>query len=151
MGKWCLYTSSFILERIIIKVGCNQDRHKSSVEYIFRPNQVRSLILELFALEWRKCHTFEVKYLWSRSANLYHMLCVASLGLGKGSISFFCRLGKNAGFHDSRKPPLTYNGKMTSPPFLGYFFRTFLYLQVTRSCIKSQTRLNFGQIGPLTI
>ena len=28
--------------------------------------------------------------------------------------------------------------------------RSFLYLHVTRTCIKSRTSSNFGQIGPLT-
>ena len=37
MGKWCLYDSSFISDRII-KVAGNQDRHKSSVEFDFGPN-----------------------------------------------------------------------------------------------------------------
>ena len=42
-------------------------------------------------------------------------------------------------------------GKMISPPFLGYFLiRSYLYLQVTRTCIKYRTSWNFGQIGPLT-
>ena len=30
MGKWCLHASSFIFDRIIIKVAGNQDRHKNS-------------------------------------------------------------------------------------------------------------------------
>ena len=34
----------------------------------------------------------------------------------------FCeRLDSNSGVHGNRKPPLTYNGKMVSPPFLGCF------------------------------
>ena len=39
MGKWCLHASLFIFDRIIIKVAGNQDRHKSSVEFDFGPNQ----------------------------------------------------------------------------------------------------------------
>ena len=39
MGKWCLYASLFIFDWIIIKVAGNQDRHESSVEFDFRPNQ----------------------------------------------------------------------------------------------------------------
>ena len=31
-----------------------------------------------------------------------------------------------------------------------FFIRSLLYLQVTRTCIKSRTSSNFGQIGPLT-
>ena len=39
MGKCYLHASSFIFNRIIIKVAGNQYRHKSSVEFDFGPNQ----------------------------------------------------------------------------------------------------------------
>ena len=39
MGKYYLHASSFIFYRIIIKVAGNQDRHKSSDEFDFRPDQ----------------------------------------------------------------------------------------------------------------
>ena len=54
--------------------------------------RIRPLILELLALEWRKFHTFELEYLWSKLANLDQILCVASLGWGKGCIRFWGRL-----------------------------------------------------------
>ena len=38
MGKCCLHASSFIFDRIIIKVAGNQDRHKSSDEFDFGPD-----------------------------------------------------------------------------------------------------------------
>ena len=37
MGKWCLHASSFIFDRIIIKVAGNQDKHKSLDEFYFGP------------------------------------------------------------------------------------------------------------------
>ena len=37
MGKWFLHASSFIFDRIIIKVAGNQDRHKSSDKFDFGP------------------------------------------------------------------------------------------------------------------
>ena len=37
MGKCCLHASLVIFDRIIIKVAGNQDRHKSSDEFDFRP------------------------------------------------------------------------------------------------------------------
>ena len=37
MGKWCLHASSFIFDRIIIKVADNQDRRKSLDEFDFGP------------------------------------------------------------------------------------------------------------------
>ena len=96
-------------------------------------------------------HTFKLEYLWSQLANLDQILYLASLGWGKGCIRFWGRLGQNSGFHGNRKPPFTYNGKNDVSTFsLLYFIRSFLYLQVTRTCIKSRTSSNFDQIGPLT-
>ena len=54
--------------------------------------RIRPFILELLALEWRKIHSLELKYLWSQLANLDQILCVASLGLGKGYVRFWGRL-----------------------------------------------------------
>ena len=48
----------------------------------------------------------------------------------------------------AESPHLLIMGKTMSPPFL---IRSFLYLQVTRTCIKSRMNSNFGQIGPLTM
>ena len=96
-------------------------------------------------------HTFKPVYLWSQLANLDQILCVASLGWGKGCIRFWGRLDQNSGFHGNRKPPLTYNGKNHVSTFSRLFLiGSFVYLQVTRTCIKSRTSTNFHQIGPLT-
>ena len=76
---------------------------------------------------------------------------MVSLGRGKACLRFWGRLDQNSGFHGNRKPPLTYNGENDVSTFSQLFLiRSFLYLQVTRTCIKSQTNSNFGQIGPLT-
>ena len=96
-------------------------------------------------------HTFKLEYLWSQLANLDQILYVASLGWGKGCIRCWGRLDQNSGFHGNRKPPLTYNGENDVSTFSQLFLIwSFLYLQVTRTCIKSQMSSNFGQIGPLT-
>ena len=39
MGKCCLHASSFIFDRIVVKVAGNQDRHKSLVKFDFGLNQ----------------------------------------------------------------------------------------------------------------
>ena len=49
-------------------------------------------------------HTFKLEYLWSRLANLDQILCVASLGWGKGCIRFWGRLDQNSVFHGNRNP-----------------------------------------------
>ena len=113
--------------------------------------QIRLPTLELLALDWRKFYTFELEYLWGQLANLDQILCVASLGLGKSCIMFWGGLDQNSGVHGNRKPPLTYNGENGVSTFSRLLLiRSSLYLQVTRTCIKSQTSSNFGQIGPLT-
>ena len=112
---------------------------------------IRPLILELLALGWRKFHTFELEYLWIQLASLDQILCVASLGWEKGCSMFWGRLDQNSGVHGNRKPPLTYNGENGVSTFSRLLFiRSFLYLQVTRTCRKSRMSSNFGQIGPLT-
>ena len=113
--------------------------------------RIRLLTLELLALEWPKFYTFKLEYLWGQLANLDQMLCVASLGVGKGCIMFWGRLDQNSGVHGNRKPPLTYNGENGVSTFSRLLLiRSFLYLKVTRTCLKSRTSSNFGQIGPLT-
>ena len=113
--------------------------------------RIRLLTLELLALEWRKFYTFELEYLWGQLANVDQILCVASLGMGKGCIMFWGRLDQNSGVYDNRKPPLSYNGENGVSTFSRLLLiQSFLYLQVTRTYIKSWTSLNFGQIGPLT-
>ena len=72
--------------------------------------RIRILTLELLAFEWRKFYTFELEYLWGQLTNLDQILCVASLGVGKGCIRFWGRLDQNSGVHGNRKPLLTYNG-----------------------------------------
>ena len=114
--------------------------------------RIRPCTLELPALEWWKFYTFELLYLWGQLANLDQILCVASLGMGKGCLMFWGRLDQNSGVHGNRKPPLTYNGESSVSTFSWLpLIWSFLYLQVMKTCIKSQTSLYFGQIGPLTM
>ena len=97
-------------------------------------------------------HTFKLEYLWSQFANLDQILCVASLGWGKGCIRFWDRLDQNSGYHGNRKPPLIYNGENDVSTFFQLFLiQSFSYLQVTRTCIKSRMSSNFSQIGPQTM
>ena len=112
---------------------------------------IRLLTLELLALEWRKFYTSKLEYLWGQLASLHQILCVASLGVGKGCILFWGRLDQNSGVIGNRKPALTYNGENGASTFSRLLLiGSFLYLQVMRTCIKSRMSLNFGQIGPLT-
>ena len=73
-------------------------------------------------------HTFKLEYLWSQLANLDQILCVASLGWGKGCIRFWGRLDQNSSFHGNRKPPLTYNGENNVSTFSRLFFYLILFI-----------------------
>ena len=114
--------------------------------------QIRLLTLELLALEWRKFYIFELEYHRGQLANLDQILCVASLGLGKSCIMFWGRLGQTSGVHGNRKSPLTYNDENGVSTFSQLLLiQSSLYLQVMRTCIKSRTSSNFGQVRPLTM
>ena len=72
-------------------------------------------------------------------------------GVGERLHKVLGQIRSKAGFHGNRKPPLSYNGKNDVSTFSRLFLiGSFLYLQVTRTCIKSRTSSNFHQIGPLT-
>ena len=90
--------------------------------------RIRLLTLELLALEWRKFYTFEVEYLWGQLVNLDQILCVASLGVGKGCIMFWSWLDQNSGVHGNRKPPLTYNGGKWCLHFFSVAFNPILFI-----------------------
>ena len=149
MGKWCLHASSFIFDWIITKVAVNQDRHKGSDEFDFGPDQTTHFGVTcpwmakiLHFLTWISLRP--VGQSWSN-------LCVASLGMGKGCIVFWGWLDQNSGVHGNRKPPLTYNGENGVSTFSRLLLiRSFLYLQVTRTCIKSWMNSNCSQFGALT-
>ena len=65
---------------------------------------------------------------------------------------FWDRLDQNSGVHGNRKLPLTYNGGNDVSTFSRLFLiQSFLYLQVTRTYIKSRTSSNFGQIATLNM
>ena len=149
MGKWCHHASSFIFDQIIIKVAGNQDRHKSSDEFDFGPDQTTHFGVTCpwmtKILHFRTWISLKpVGQSWS------NLMCNIT-GVGKGCIMFWGRLDQNSGVHGNRKPPLTYNRENGVATFSRLILiRSFLCLQVTRTCIKSRTSLNFGQIGLLT-
>ena len=90
MGKWCLHASSFIFDRIIIKVVGNQDRHKSLDEFDFGPDHTTHFGV---TCPWMtKILHFRTWIYWGQLSNLDQILCVASLGVEKGCIMFWGRL-----------------------------------------------------------
>ena len=150
MGKWCLHASSFNFDQILIKVAGNQDRHKSSVEFNFGPNQTTHFGVTC------TCPWMKISHIWTwislkPVAQSWSNLMCSIIGVGERLHNVLGQIGSNAGFHGNRKPPLTYNGENDVSTFSRLFLiRSFLYLQVMWTCIKSQMSSNFGQIGPLT-
>ena len=131
-------------------VSCPWASKKFPIE-VYWENAVSMLARSFLIESVSKFYTFELEYLWGQLANVDQILCVASLGVWKGCIMFWGRLDQNSGVHGNRKPPLTYNGENSISTFSRLLLiRSFLYLQVTRTCIKSRTSSNFCQIRPLT-
>ena len=122
---------------------------KALIEVDFGPNQTthfgvtRPWVTKISHF-WTWISLKPVGQFWS------NFMC-STIGMGEGCIRFCGRLDQNSGFHGNRKPQLTYNGENDVAIFSRLFFiRFFQYLQVTRTCIKSRTSSNVGQIGPLT-
>ena len=149
MGKCCLHASSFNFYRIILKVAGNQDRHKSLDEFDFGPDQTTH---------------FGVTYPWMTKI-LHFRTWISLRPVGQCWSNFMCSIiGGRERLHNvlrqigsklwcpwQQKAPMTYNGENGVSTFSRLLLiRSFLYLQVTRTCIKSWTSSNFGQIGPLT-
>ena len=109
MGKCCLHASSFIFDRIIIKVVGNQDRHKSSDKFDFGPDQTTHFGV---TCPWmpKILHIRKLISLRPVGQSWSNFMC-SIIGGGKGCIRFWGRLDQNSGIHGNRKPPLTYNGE----------------------------------------
>ena len=72
-------------------------------------------------------------------------------GVGERLHKVLGQFGSKFWFPWQHTSPVTYNGENNVSTFSRLFFiRSFLYLQVTRTCIKSRTSSNFCQIGPQT-
>ena len=149
MGKWCLHASSFIFDRIIIKVAGNQDRHKSLDEFDFGPDQtthfgVTCPWMTKILHFWTWISLKPVGQFWS------NLLCSITGG-GERLHNVLRQIWSKLWCPWQQKAPLTYNGENGVSTFSRLFLiRSFLYLQVMRTCIKFRTSSNFGQIGPLT-
>ena len=113
--------------------------------------RIRPLVLELPALEWRNVHIFELKYVWSQLANLDQILYVTLSGRGEDCIRGLWADWIKTLVSMATESTHWHNGENDVTTFSRLFLiRSFLYLQVSRTCTKSRTGLNFGQIGPLT-
>ena len=149
MGKWCLHDSSFIFDQVIIKVAGNWDRHKSSVEFNFRPNHITHFgvtcpcVMKISHF-WTWISLKPVGQSWS------NFMC-SIIGVGERLHKILGQIGSKLWFPWQQKVPIDLQwGKWCLHLFSVIFIWSFLNLQETRTCIKSRTRLNFGQIGPLT-
>ena len=134
MGKCCLHASSFILIESSSKLLVTRTGIKARASLI--SGQIRLLTLELLALEWRKFLHFRTWICLRPVGQSWSIICVASLGVEKGCKMFWGRLDEKSGVHRNRKPLWTYNGDNGVSIFSRLLLiRSFLYLQVTRTCI----------------
>ena len=75
MGKWCLHASSFIFDRMIIKVAGKQDRHKSSDELDFGP-LVPWPIYMLFEMRFDLGLSWAIVALWTTCLFIFDLLSI---------------------------------------------------------------------------
>ena len=66
MGKWCLQASLFVFDHIFVKHAGNQDRHKISDEFEFRPDQISHFGVTC-PCRWIK---FSIDILWNLQVQL---------------------------------------------------------------------------------
>ena len=117
IGNWCLHASSFIFDRIIIKfVAGNQDRHKSSVEFDFGPNQtthfgVTCPWVTKISLFWTWISLKPVGQSWSNFMN-------SIIGVGE---RLWGQTGSKFSFPWQQKAPIDLQWGKWCPPFLGCF------------------------------
>ena len=115
MGKCCLHASSFIFDRIIIKVTGNQDRHKSFVEFDFGPNQTTHFGV---TCPWvTKISPISLKPVGQSWSNF---MCNI-IGMGERLLNVLGQIGSKLVSMATESPHWFIMGKMVSPPFLGCF------------------------------
>ena len=148
MGKWCLHASSFIFDRII-KVAGNQDRHKSSDEFDFGPDQTTHFGV---TCPWMTKILHFRTWISLRPVGQFWSNCMCSVnGVGERLHNVLRYTESKLWCPWQQKSPLTYNGENVFSTFSRLLLiRSFLYLQATRTCKKSRMSSNFGQIGQLT-
>ena len=135
--------------KIIIKVAGNQDRHKSSVEFDFGPNRpthfgVTCPWVTKISHIWTWIPLKPVGQSWS------NFMC-SIIGMGERLHKILEQIGSNFWFPWQRKAPIDLLWGKWYLHFLRLFLiRSFLYLQITRTCIKSWMSSNFSETVPLT-
>ena len=112
----------------------------------------RLLTLELLALEWQKFYTFWTWISLRPVGQCWSNFMCSITGDGERLHNILRQIGSKLWCLWQQKAPIDpLMGKMVSPPFFRLLLiQSFLYLQVTRTYIKSWTSSNFTQIRPLT-
>ena len=124
-----------LVDRIIIKVAGNQDRHKNSVVFILGRIRDQSNYFGVNCPWVTKISDFWTWISLKPVGQLWSYFMCSIIGVEERLHELLGRLDQNCGFHGSRKPPLTYNGENGVSTFSWLFLiRSFLYLQVTRTC-----------------
>ena len=96
-------------DRIFVILAGNQDRQKNQVWILAESDQSLWSYVPLHQNN-SLSYTYTFKHEYLHLASLDQILCVASMGWGKGCIKFWDRLDQNC-CHGDQKLPLTYNGE----------------------------------------
>ena len=142
MSKWrhCAHVAFWFLAHLSQRLTS----WTNSIPMVRRPSVIHHPSVVHHPLSKHSISLKPVGQSWS------NFLCSIT-GVGERLHEVLRQIDQNSGLHGNRKPPLTYNGKNNVATLSWLFLiSSFLYLQVMRTCIKSRTSSNFGQIGPLT-
>ena len=135
MGKCCLHASSFIFDWIIIKVAGNQNRHKSSDDFDFGPDQTTN---------------FGVTCPWMKKI-LHFRTWISLKPFGQSWSNFMCSItwGGERLYNVLRQIgsklwwPWQQKRKMVSPPFLGCFCPIIFILAGNKDMHKISEEFEF--------
>ena len=120
------------------QIAGNQDRHKCSVEFDFKPDQTTHFGV---TCPWVTKISYILTWISLKPAGQAWSSFICSItGVGKGCIMFWCRLDQNSGVHGKRKPLWLIMGKMMSPSFL--HLRKPRVLSSLRSLRKERSELS---------
>ena len=139
MGKWCLQASSFIFDQIFVKLAGNQDRHKISDEFEFRPDRISHFGVTCPCGQIK----FSIDILWNLQVQLTFQTLEFSVTLFSGTVR--PRRLKIGTHMDSGQMYHVYQNQAAAAYSFLYFF---IFLSLQFSTLKFFITLFSGTVRP---
>ena len=139
MEKWCLQASSFIFYQILVKLAGNQDRHKISDEFKFRPDRISHFGV---TCPWERIK-FSIDLLWNLQVQLTFQTLEFFVTLFSRTVR--PRRLKLGTYMDSGQMYRVYRNQGAAAYSSLYFF---IFLSLQFSTLKFFVRLFSGTVRP---